>query len=488
MTSIILQNEITDNLLVQFLSLSNQQMIFTTVAVAFGILHLILFLFLPQSKSNLYFAIFVFLYAANIFFDYQNFISNLQSNSITYLRFHRAVMPYNPIFVLLFLYSLFEAKIPKQFWIITLALIVTGGLSVIKPIEYFSFVQLVLIAVFLEATRIIILSVKKKIEGAWIIASGFILLFIFSSYDLLLDLGLLSPINNINNGYPFGFIGLIIAISVYLASDFAKTSQRMVAQERRAKELELERRLLEAEDARKTKDLEEARQLQLSMLPFCNNDIAGIDISFHMETATEVGGDYYDYKLANDGALTVVIGDATGHGTKAGTMVSIIKSLFISNSSNEDLTDYLKKCADTIKQMKLGNLFMGLQIVRYKNYKLLVSSAGMPPILIYNSETDEVEEIVIKSMPLGGPSLINYGVAEGKLFSGDVILLMSDGYPELFNEKNELLGYERTKEAFKEAITKSAAEISSDMMTFGERWRGERPQEDDITLIVIRIK
>ncbi len=488
MISLILQTDDSGTMMDQILSLSNQQMIFTTLAVAFGILHLILFLFSPKSKSNLYFAIFVFLYAANIYFDYQNFISNIYSNDFTYLRLHRAVMPYNSIFALLFLYSLFQEKIPKQFWFISLALAITGILSVIEPIRYFSFVQYALIVVVIEIARIIILSVKNKKEGARIIALGFIFMFIFSSYDLLMDLGVILPFNNINNGYPFGFVGLIICISIYLASDFAKTSKRMVAQERRAKELEIERLLLESEDARKTKELEEARQLQLSMLPFCNNEIAGLDICFHMDTATEVGGDYYDYKLESDGTLIVVIGDATGHGTKAGTMVSIIKSLFISNKSSEDLPDFLKKCSETIKQMKLGNLFMGLQIVRYKNHKLVVSSAGMPPIYIYKSATDSVEEIVIKSMPLGGPSLNNYEAIEKELTTGDVVLLMSDGYPELFNEKDEMLGYIRAKEAFKESALKSAHEISSDLTKIGKNWRGERPQEDDITFVVIGIK
>jgi serine phosphatase RsbU (regulator of sigma subunit) len=488
MSSIILQIDSSELLLEQVLSISNQQMIFTTLAVAFGILHLILFLFSPRSKSNLYFAIFVFLYAANIFFDYQHFISMILDNDYLYLRFHRAVMPYNSIFALLFLYSLFEERIPKQFWIISLALIITGALSVIEPIQYFSFIQYALIVVAIETARIIILSVKNNKEGAKIIALGFILLFIFSSYDLLIDLGVMSPINNINNGYPFGFVGLIISISVYLASDFAKTSERMVAQERRTKELEIERRLLEAEDARKSRELEAARKLQLSILPFCNNDITGIDICYHMETATEVGGDYYDYKLASDGTLIVVIGDATGHGTKAGTMVSIIKSLFISDTITDDLPGFLKKCSKTIKQMKLGNLFMSLQILKYQNRKLLVSSAGMPPIYIYRSATKKVEEIVIKSMPLGGPSLNNYDSIENELYSGDVILLMSDGYPELFNGRDEMLGYVRAKEAFKESIIKSAAAISSDLITVGENWRGNRPQEDDITLIVIKIK
>ena len=53
-----------------------------------------------------------------------------------------------------------------------------------------------------------------------------------------------------------------------------------------------------------------------------------------MRTATEVGGDYYDFHLADDGALTVAVGDATGHGARAGTMVTVIKSLFTAEAGS----------------------------------------------------------------------------------------------------------------------------------------------------------
>ena len=53
-----------------------------------------------------------------------------------------------------------------------------------------------------------------------------------------------------------------------------------------------------------------------------------VDLSAHMQTASEVGGDYYDCHLSTDGVLTLVIGDATGHGIQAGMMVTAMKSLF----------------------------------------------------------------------------------------------------------------------------------------------------------------
>jgi ligand-binding sensor domain-containing protein len=88
------------------------------------------------------------------------------------------------------------------------------------------------------------------------------------------------------------------------------------------------KKFLQLENDRKTKELEEARQLQLSMLPKELPKLPHLDIAVYMKTATEVGGDYYDFHLHIDGTLTVILGDATGHGMMSGMMVSIMKSLF----------------------------------------------------------------------------------------------------------------------------------------------------------------
>ena len=112
-----------------------QQIFFTTLAIAFGLLHLIIFLYNRRLKSNLYFAMFAILYAGNIFFDFQSTLATTGQSEIFYLRIHRGVMPYPPIFALLFIYSLFESRIPKQFWVITTGLMVTGILAIIEPVK-----------------------------------------------------------------------------------------------------------------------------------------------------------------------------------------------------------------------------------------------------------------------------------------------------------------------------------------------------------------
>jgi hypothetical protein len=65
-----------------------------------------------------------------------------------------------------------------------------------------------------------------------------------------------------------------------------------------------------------------------------------LDLAAYMRTASEVGGDYYDFHLGEDGMLTIAVGDATGHGLKAGTMVSVVKGLFVSLSYHPDIPTF----------------------------------------------------------------------------------------------------------------------------------------------------
>lgn len=462
------------------------QIFFSTLAVSFGILHLMLYLYNRRTKSNVFFSIFLFLYALNIFFDYQAMMAAADQH-LYYLRLHRAVMPYNPIFALLFLYYAFDLKIPAYFWLLAAALAVTGFLAVMEPVDNFTLVQAPLLLIIAEAIRVLISAVIKKKDDAWIITAGFILLFLFSIYDLLMDLDLLNTIYGIQNGYPFGFACLILSASIYLARDFARANETILEKEREAKEMEIARKVLEAEDRRKAKELEEAREVQLSLLPKCESNLGNYEFCFEMHPATEVGGDYYDYNVSGENEISVVIGDATNHGMKAGMMVSIMKSLFLSHIGNLEIREFLNHCSKTIKQMKLKNLFMALMLVKIKGNLLRISSAGIPPLLIYRKQSDTIEEIKIKGMPLGAVESFPYETIETELDEGDTVLLMTDGLMELFNTDRESFGIDKLKALFLENAGKPVSKIVESLFAAGEKWQEGTNQNDDITFVAFRL-
>jgi serine phosphatase RsbU (regulator of sigma subunit) len=207
-----------------------------------------------------------------------------------------------------------------------------------------------------------------------------------------------------------------------------------------------------------------------------------------MRTANEVGGDYYDFHLAKNGTLTVAIGDATGHGMRAGTMVASIKSLFAAFGEQLEISAFFNRSTDILKNMHMGNIFMAMMLLKINGNSITAAAAGMPPILIHRGETNEVEEIVLKGMPLGASRNFKYKSKKTKILAGDTILLMTDGFPELFNKNRETMDYERIKERLKTISQKTAKKIIDELIDFGENWRQEEPQRDDFTFVVIKVK
>jgi serine phosphatase RsbU (regulator of sigma subunit) len=183
--------------------------------------------------------------------------------------------------------------------------------------------------------------------------------------------------------------------------------------------------------------------------------LPNLEIGVYTKPATEVGGDYYDFHLHDDGTLTVAIGDATGHGMKAGTVVTAAKSLFHALAQEGDGPKIFQKFTQTLKGMNLGRLYMAMTLVKFKGNKIKIAAAGMPPALIYHAATKEVDEINIKAMPLGSFSGFPYRQEELELHTGDAIVLMSDGLPEMFNREGEILDYPGAKRLFEDVADRS---------------------------------
>jgi len=263
---------------------------------------------------------------------------------------------------------------------------------------------------------------------------------------------------------------------------------KMRENELRLKATEAEKRAIEIENKRKTKELEEARELQLSMLPRELPKLPNLEIAAFMKTATEVGGDYYDFIVQENGVLNVAFGDATGHGLQAGTMVTLMKGFFTSDAAKLSLQEFMNHCTAMIKEIKLGRILMSFSLLKFDNNKLLITSAGMPPIYYFDKANQEVEEITIQGMPLGAMRKFSYKVVEREIKSGDTLLLLSDGLPEQMNTSEEMFGYTRVSERLKSFINETPENIIQNLVKSGEEWKGEVNQEDDISFVVIRVK
>ena len=478
------------------------------VPLVLAFLHLFLFLFYPLYRENLYYFFCLAGFAAYFYFTMQRYLVIDPAEIILYYRIGPILNTMTISFLLLTVYGIIFPKIPKRYFFFISIAVIIGIWGLFQPMGIINYALFLLTTIIIfECLRSFFVN-RSTGKAHWIILFGLLtlaLLSIYQIFDVIVPMisdGITEPPRSYYRVYTYGGTVFIICMSIYLAFQYSRTnrdlkrqlvqiknlSRKNLLQERKARKREMEKRLLEAENARKSRELEEARALQLSMLPQKIPEQGVCKIDVYMKTATEVGGDYYDFRKGRDGSLTVVIGDATGHGMKAGTMVTVIKSLFGSYHESMDIPDFYHACSRIIRNMNLGHLFMAMLMLKIKKHEIAVSGAGMPPALIYRNKSGNLEELQAKGPPLGALSRYLYKQAGIKVGKGDMLLLLSDGFVELFNPADEMLGMERVKAIFREAAEQPFGKIIEAIIRAGSKWSQGRANEDDITFILLKFK
>ncbi|MBS1734552.1 MAG: histidine kinase [Bacteroidetes bacterium] len=224
------------------------------IPLTFALIHLILFLFYRREKSNLYFSLFAATFALWGYLEHES-IGN--TNAAFSLLLQRLWLPYlalMPITGLRFLYSLFYKKVPAQFYVFLFVALATAVWSWFALMPYLSLLLFVLSLA--EMIRVVIVAMRKKTPGAWIIGAGFatfcvslilvIVLVIAGSFSLLLWYVLL---------YLTGVLPVMLSMSVYLSQKVATTHKSLDIEQKRAVELQLE-------NTRKETELKKAAELK----------------------------------------------------------------------------------------------------------------------------------------------------------------------------------------------------------------------------------
>lgn len=476
------------------------QMFYSGILLAFTVIHFMLFVFYPGDKKNLYFALFAGFLSLLTFMVIQATYAHSPMMSIHYHRLSLIALIFTVIYAIRFAYCLLYNDTPRQFWIF---LILGTGIALLTWMDEQGvgfYRDIFIVITLIEIIRVAGLSFLKRVEGLWFLAIGLASFVCGVLYTILGNLDLISSNTSLGNLY--GSTLLILTMSLYLSRDFAETQKRLehklkevkrlsdytIEQERISKQKEIEHKLLEAENQRKSRELEEARTLQLSMLPKKIPNHPQWEIAVFMDTAYEVGGDYYDFATSESGVLTIALGDATGHGMKAGIIVATAKSYFHTLANNHENLGLFRRMSSGIRNMDLKTLYMSLMLLRCKGQTIKYLSAGMPPSLLYRKNSKCIEEICLKGMPLGSKVDFPYKEHQIEVHSGDTLLLMSDGLVELFNHQRELLGLDRVKECFGKTADASAETILSAMCSLMKDWTDSETREDDVTIMVLKAR
>ncbi|MGK5093563.1 SpoIIE family protein phosphatase [Deltaproteobacteria bacterium TL4] len=267
---------------------------------------------------------------------------------------------------------------------------------------------------------------------------------------------------------------------------------------------------------RLTHELQTAHTVQELLLPQAEPQLEEIDIASFYQSASETGGDWYDYHYyQEDNRLDVLIGDVTGHGVSAALITAMAHSVFHSMEEHrrrivtkETLRyqflhpSYILQilnallCSTTEKSFAMTFLYSAINLDK----KVMVySGAGHNPCYLWRPEgfiqpvenkktTQYIKPLFTRSNPLGYDKRSVYKLEFVELQKDDVIIWYTDGLTENYNDQRVEFGNNRLKHVIQTCHGLEAREIRNRIVEAAMRHYGNQPGEDDVTLIVGKIR
>ncbi len=242
-------------------------------------------------------------------------------------------------------------------------------------------------------------------------------------------------------------------------------------------------------------ELKLARDKQQRMLPSQLPNLPGLSFAVHYQPCDKLSGDFYDFIDLGNGNLGISIGDVTGHGVNAALVMGMCKKVMnlVARFSFSPAKSLALANEEIIKDLD-GQTFVSMWygIIDPKTGVLRFARAGHEPLLLYNNQRRPPHSnYKPRGMAVGLISGDKFEKlteeSQLQLHPGDLLLLYTDGIPEVQNSASEQFGQERIEQA----IANCAASPTPDqaikaILASIEFFRQGVPLEDDLTMLAFR--
>jgi serine phosphatase RsbU (regulator of sigma subunit) len=271
-------------------------------------------------------------------------------------------------------------------------------------------------------------------------------------------------------------------------SDVAKSFLLMVEH---IKDLMMQTR----EKARMENELETAKLVQSALLDDHPQQSSAIEIEAYYTPASEIGGDLWDAKLVGN-SLTVLVGDATGHGAAGAIVTAVTKSSF--NTVNylygqEKIApdQFLTILNSIVHASCKGKLLMTMFLIQLdlETGELTFSNAGHEGALYLKSgdgEKKKADTLFLRGERLGFDPTSAYSVDKIQLVPGDTLLLYTDGVTESKNAEGKDWGERSLRKFFATHAGMPLNQLKNLLTAELGRYTNNAPPQDDVTFVLVR--
>ncbi|MBC8393578.1 MAG: SpoIIE family protein phosphatase [Deltaproteobacteria bacterium] len=238
--------------------------------------------------------------------------------------------------------------------------------------------------------------------------------------------------------------------------------------------------------------LKMAEEVQQNLLPRNPPSYLGIDAAGASIYCDETGGDYYDYLKLPHGRLGVIVADAADHGVGSALHMATARAFLVFGARDYsgpalllgEINRYLTR--DSSETGRFITLFFLEIDTDAKTLRWV--RAGHDPAIFYNPGGDDFTELTGDGTALGVMEDLSFLEYTRQGWEpGSIVVVGTDGIRETRNKDNEMYGLERLQTVIRSYAAEPAEAIQNKIIASLHDFRGEARQEDDITLVVVKL-
>lgn len=207
--------------------------------------------------------------------------------------------------------------------------------------------------------------------------------------------------------------------------------------------------------------------------------------SVHFRPLDPLGGDYYDFALPDERHLGVLIADASGHSLPA-AMVAIMARIAFSEVRGSprpgEVLSAMNRRLQGLADERFVTAFYG--VFDRDTRRLTFANAGHPQPLHFCAGDRSCRPLGANGFMLGILPDATYEEHAIELSPGDRLCFITDGAIECHNPTGESYGPDRLESSVKCHGAESAEHLRDHVVREILAFRGDRPAEDDCTVLV----
>ncbi|HMI31132.1 MAG TPA: PP2C family protein-serine/threonine phosphatase [Candidatus Limnocylindrales bacterium] len=360
------------------------------------------------------------------------------------------------------------------------------GISEFVPFFGVSLIFAYMIGIMITLNRIFVL---PRIIGAASAEGGSALMIEVGSYALAAMLGSIAAATIVETTIQRGIftsprgMSMFIAFTLLFCALFLGLIYSMRFQKRYTVRIRAEAEAT----AKEEQELRIAGEIQRGLQPGRPHVTRSFAAAGAAIACRTIGGDFFDYFDLPGGRLGFALGDVAGKGPPAALLAAMVQGIF---TSHVDDGHGPAGTIERVNRVLNGRIVEGrfatvFYAVLSPNGKLLSCNAGNNhPYLV--SRDGSVRRLEVGGLPIGPFDGATYEEEETQLHPGDTLVLYSDGVSDAADANDEVFGEERLLACLGSACAMEPEKLIEDVLGKVSAFAADRPQFDDITLLVVR--